>query len=194
MSGNGPTRWGFHRLTDRCARQLVADADIRPADLVLDIGAGVGALTAPLVAAGARVIAVELHPDRARALRRRFGDRVVVVQTDASDLRLPRRPFRVVANPPFASSTAVVRRLTAPGSRLLSADLVMPAHAVARWVDGRGPGAARWSRTWQASLVRRLPPRAFRPPPPVAVAVLRIQRRSGAAGPNAPPRAVDVAA
>jgi 23S rRNA (adenine-N6)-dimethyltransferase len=40
---------------------------------VLDIGAGQGALTRPLVQAGARVIAVELHPGRAEALRRQFG-------------------------------------------------------------------------------------------------------------------------
>jgi len=40
---------------------------------VLDVGAGQGALTGPLIQAGARVIAVELHPGRAEALRRRFG-------------------------------------------------------------------------------------------------------------------------
>jgi 23S rRNA (adenine-N6)-dimethyltransferase len=60
-----------------------------------------------LVAAGARVVAVELHPVRCASLRRRFAqDRVVVVRADARDLRLPRRPFRVVANPPFVVTTA----------------------------------------------------------------------------------------
>ena len=34
----------------------------RPGELVLDLGAGEGALTAHLVRAGARVVAVELHP------------------------------------------------------------------------------------------------------------------------------------
>ena len=83
--------------------RVVADAGVRPGDLVLDIGAGTGAVTAPLVAAGARVIAVELHPERVAMLRERFaGDDVTVVRADVADLRLPRRPFRVVANPPFA--------------------------------------------------------------------------------------------
>ncbi|KGM16614.1 hypothetical protein [Actinotalea fermentans] len=44
------------------------------------------------MAAGARVIALELHPGRAATLRERFTDAgVVVVQADARDLLLPRR-------------------------------------------------------------------------------------------------------
>jgi hypothetical protein len=41
--------------------------------LVIDIGAGGGAITAQLLDQGAQVIAVELHPGRAAALRRRFA-------------------------------------------------------------------------------------------------------------------------
>jgi 23S rRNA (adenine-N6)-dimethyltransferase len=51
----------------------VADAAVRPGQLVLDIGAGHGALTAELVERGARVIAVEFHPARARHLTGRFA-------------------------------------------------------------------------------------------------------------------------
>ncbi len=42
----------------------MADAVVRPGELVLDTGAGRGALTAGLVERGARVVAVELHPAR----------------------------------------------------------------------------------------------------------------------------------
>src|SRR5262249_54963846 len=80
---------------------------------------------------------------RVDALRRRFSDRdaVRVVRADASDLRLPRRPFRVVANPPFAITSQLLRRLLAPGSRLTHADLVLQRNAARRWADGRAPGA-----------------------------------------------------
>ena len=45
--------WGWHRLADDWAERIVAAAGIRPGELVLDIGAGHGALTGPLVRAGA---------------------------------------------------------------------------------------------------------------------------------------------
>ncbi len=187
-AASGP-RWGFHRLGDPWAARLVRHAGIRPGELVLDVGAGTGALTGHLLAAGARVVAVELEPGRARILRERFGASVVVVQADASDLRLPREPFRVVANPPFSITTALLRRLLSPGSRLVSADLVVPAYVAARWAGGRAPGARRWSLTYRASVAAWLPSRAFRPAAPSPTAVLRIERhRAGATGPAPPTR------
>jgi 23S rRNA (adenine-N6)-dimethyltransferase len=188
VSAKRGTRWGYHELTDLWAQRLVSSSQIKPFDLVLDIGAGTGALTAPLLAAGARVVAVELHPSRARYLRERFGPSLRVVETDASELRLPKRPFRVVANPPFGIMTALLRRLTTPGSRLMSADLVVPAYVAARWSNGRGPSSNRWSRTYQATVAGRLPASAFRPPSPNPAAVLRLARHGrGASDPHAPP-------
>ena len=64
------------------------------------------------------------------------------------DLRLPKRPFRVVANPPF-SSGAELRRLVAPGSRLVRADVIVPWHTARRWVSGSGPGSNRWAYTFR---------------------------------------------
>lgn len=151
---------------------------MRPGELVLDIGAGRGALTGPLVDAGARVLAVELHPGRADDLRRRFAaDPVTVIRTDAADLRLPGRPFRVVASPPYGISTALLKRLLAPGSRLLSADLVLQRAVANRWIQGNAPGSGRWTRHYDLALGLRLPRKAFTPPPRVDSAVLTIRRR-----------------
>ena len=175
-SGNSP--WGWHRLAPAWADRVVADAGISPGDLVLDIGAGTGALTAPLVAAGARVVAVELHPRRLAVLRERFaGDDVTVVRADAGDLRLPRRPFRVVSSPPFAVTSRMLRRLLAPGSRLVRADLVVQHAAARRWTTGRAPGAGRWRGDYETGTGRRIPRGAFTPPPAVDCTTLVISRR-----------------
>lgn len=178
MSAPSRARWGWHQLDSRWAERLVAAARIGAGDLVLDIGAGTGAITSSLVTRGARVVAVELHPRRAAVLKQRFlTDPVKVVVADASDLRLPRSPFRVVANPPFGITSAVLGRLVAPGSRLVRADLVVPWHVARRWCSGRAPGSGRWLRTFEVGTGIPLPRSAFRPPPPNGVAILVIRRR-----------------
>lgn len=169
-------RWGWHQLDSEWAERLVTDAPLTPGCIVLDIGAGTGTITGPLLAAGVRVIAVESHPQRARQLRERFGNDIVVVQTDAGDLRLPRRPFHVVANPPFAITSPLLRRLLHPGSRLLSARMVVQEQAAIRWSAPGAPAAPRWRRTFEISVGPRVPRRAFRPPPRVDPRILRIDR------------------
>jgi 23S rRNA (adenine-N6)-dimethyltransferase len=170
--------WGWHRLTDTWAARIVADAAIVPGELVLDVGAGTGSLTRCLVDAGARVIAVELHPQRAATLRRRFApDRVTVVQADATDLYLPRRPFRVVANPPFGITAALLRRLLGRGSRMTAADVVLASRVARRYADGRGPGARRVALEFDVRTGRSIPPNAFVPAPPGRAMTLVVRRR-----------------
>ena len=170
--------WGWHQLSDEWVRRLVRQAGISPGDLVLDIGAGTGALTRGLLAAGARVVAVELHPGRAHELRRRFSaDAVRVVRADATELRLPHQPFRVVANLPFASTTAILRRLLDPRRPLVGAELIVPRHVAARWSAGRGCDARRWAPVFDVATTARVPRTAFRPSPPADAAVLTVVRR-----------------
>lgn len=176
MAG-APRRWGWHELDPDWAHRFVATADVRPGELVLDIGAGHGSLTAPLLAAGAHVIAIELHPERASHLARRFGTRVRIVRQDARDLRLPTRPFTVVSSVPYAVTSPLLRRLTQPGSRLRAAHLIVQSQAAARWASPAAPAARRWSRVFDVSLGPSVPRRAFRPPPRVDSRVLVIRRR-----------------
>jgi len=176
-AGRPPGGWGWHPLDDLWAHRVVAAAAPRPGELVLDVGAGTGALTAHLVAVGARVVAVELHPGRAATLRRRFADAdVTVVEVNIAALRLPRRPFRVVANPPYAGSTALLRLLLDRGSLMQAADLVLQGAVVRRFVDGDLRGLRRPHR-FRVERGMSLPRRAFHPPPRVDSAVLVVRRR-----------------
>jgi len=170
----GSRRWGWHRLEAEWAARVVAAAEVRPSQLVLDLGAGTGALTAPLVSAGARVLAVELQDARAAQLRLRFAPtpRVRVVQADMLRLRLPNQPFRVVANPPHSLTAELLRRLRGPRSRMYAADLVLPAWAVSRWLR-----AQRTGLRWEATPGLWLPRTAFTPQAPVDARVLRLRRR-----------------
>lgn len=171
-------RWGWHQLDPEVARRLVADAHLPKRSLVIDVGAGGGAVTLPLLDAGHRVVAVEAHRGRSDALRERFdGHRVTVVRADAADLLLPRRPFHVVANPPYGIVAPLLRRLLARGSRLVSARLVVDARAVGVWTSRRAPGMNRWSADFVVRGGPPVPRSAFRPPPHVDSRILEIRRR-----------------
>ena len=158
--------WGWHPLRPEWADRLVDASPVRSGDVVVDLGAGDGALTRPLARAGCRVLAVELHPARAAALRDRFaGSDVAVLELDAAAFRWPGHPFRVVANPPYAGVNALVRRLIAI-RHLRSADLVV--------AEGAARGLLRRYGD-RLELGARVPPHAFRNRPPGAARVVRIR-------------------
>lgn len=161
-----PRRWGWHPLTAEWAEAVVAGSPVRPGEVVVDLGAGDGALTLPLARAGCRVLAVELHPHRAAVLRRRAGQlSVSVLEVDIEEFRWPGHAFRVVANPPYAGINALVGTLTRL-RWLRSADLVV-AEGAARGLARRHPGRVR--------LGERLPRAAFRNPPPGSARVVQLR-------------------
>jgi 23S rRNA (adenine-N6)-dimethyltransferase len=85
-----PNPAGAHFLRDRTLIARLARASgARTGGLVLDLGAGSGAITAGLAATGARVIAVERDPKLAARLRRRFD---CVVQWGAARWLSAQRP------------------------------------------------------------------------------------------------------
>jgi 23S rRNA (adenine-N6)-dimethyltransferase len=174
---------GRHFLrSSRLASDFVREAGVATGELVVDVGAGAGALTRALVDAGAEVLALELAPDLARRLHRRFdGNRsVTVVETDVLDWQWPARPFAVVANLPFAHSGAILAHmLRDPRGALRRADVIV------QW-DFAAKHAAVWPATlkstyWRAwydvTVTRRLARTAFSPPPSVDAAVVRFDRR-----------------
>jgi 23S rRNA (adenine-N6)-dimethyltransferase len=174
---------GQHFLrSSRLAAGLVADAGIAPDDLVVDIGAGAGALTRALLDSGARVIALEPDPELAALLRARFrGCSVRVREEDARTWPWPVEPFRVVANLPFSGSGAILAHLLRdPTTRLRSADLILQWEAAhkhtAVW-----PTTLRgvyWAAWYELSVAGRLAASAFSPSPSVAAGVVRITRRA----------------
>jgi 23S rRNA (adenine-N6)-dimethyltransferase len=179
--GQRPRSQHFLRSAELAA-ELVRDACVSPDELVLEIGAGDGRLTAELRRRARRVLAVELDPALAATLRRRFGADacVVVVEADAMRVPLPTEPYRVVANLPFHATAAMLRRLLDdPRQPLVRADVIV------EW------GAARKrARTWPSTQLgvvwgawftfaaeRRLPAACFAPRPAVDAGLVSIRRR-----------------
>jgi 23S rRNA (adenine-N6)-dimethyltransferase len=181
-SRSEPRPHGRHFLRSRrLVEALVADAGIGAGDLVLDLGAGTGALTRELAQRAARVWAVELDAELAAGLERRLAaGNVRVIRADATHLRWPAEPFKVVANTPFDRSAAILRGLLDdPSVPLVSADLVvqweLAVKRAAVWPSTFV--GAYWGAWYRFELVRRLPPCVFAPEPAVGAGVLRVARR-----------------
>jgi 23S rRNA (adenine-N6)-dimethyltransferase len=171
---------GQHFLrSSRLAADLVSDALVGDADLIVEIGGGTGVLTRALVQAGADVITIERDPVLAARLGNRFKT-VEVVTGDAAAFSWPEQPFAVVANLPFAGSGAILAHLLrSPHVPLRRAEVIV------QW-EFAEKHAAVWPATlrstyWRAwydiSIVRRLDRTAFAPPPSVDAAVVRFTRR-----------------
>jgi 23S rRNA (adenine-N6)-dimethyltransferase len=180
-------RFGQHFLgSARLAAQVVADAGVTGDDLVVELGAGRGVLTAELAHQAGQVLAVELDPKLASILAGRFESvrNVAVLGADARDVPLPLNPYRVVANVPFNVTSAILRRLLdAPDGGLWRADLIVQwqvARERAQSADGPPTDllAARWGPWWEFRRGRRLPAGCFRPRPSVDAALLVMTRRA----------------
>jgi 23S rRNA (adenine-N6)-dimethyltransferase len=175
-SGRAPSQ---HFLRRRFAAELVRDARVSRRDLVVDLGAGTGRLTAELARVARRVVAVELDRELAARLRGHWAN-VYVIEADAREVELPREPFRVVANLPFAGTNEILRRLLDdPGVPLVRADLVVEwGVAVKRALPWPSTvNGVVWGAWYSTRAARRLPRSAFAPPPSVDAAVLVFERR-----------------
>lgn len=154
---------------------------MRPRDLVVDIGAGAGAITRALIEAGADVIALERDTRLIAELWRAPGlRRVRVVEADVLDWSWPAAEFSVVANLPFVNSGAILEHLLGdPNTSLRQADVIV------QWELGVKQTAVwpstlkstLWRAWYDVALVRRLARTAFSPTPSVEAALIRATRR-----------------
>lgn len=119
VGGSSRRPLGQHFLRDAGVVSRILDAlGARPGDAVVEIGPGTGALTRPLLARGAKVLAVELDARLAGRLEDELGPKgLAVVRGNALDVDLgaalvaagatPPVPF--VSNLPYESSTPILR-------------------------------------------------------------------------------------
>jgi 16S rRNA (adenine1518-N6/adenine1519-N6)-dimethyltransferase len=180
-----PRRLGQHFLRPASVDRLLEIVDPRPEEIFLEIGPGTGALTRPLAERASRVVAVELDAPLARRVAGAAPANVEIVTGDALevDLRsLVPVGSRLVGNLPYYVSSPLLRRILDLRDRVRDAH-VMLQEEVARRIASP-PGSrdygilsvlfALWS---DVDVPLRFPPGAFRPPPRVTSALLRVRFR-----------------
>ena len=188
-------RLGQHFLRDAGVRDRVLAAV--PADglPLLEVGPGDGALTEALASLGRPLVAVELDEGLAALLQRRLRgcDRCVVLHEDVLDIDAREAlatvgaapPYGVVGNLPYAITAPLLRRFLSEEEAPPRWLLVMVQREVAEQVAAPAGRRSLLSVSVQyfaePSLLFRVPPAAFQPPPRVQSAVLWIERRAAPA-------------
>jgi 16S rRNA (adenine1518-N6/adenine1519-N6)-dimethyltransferase len=172
-------------------RRIVRTADLRPDDVVLEVGPGLGSLTLGLLPAAAHVTAVEIDPRLAALLpatvadrRPDLADRLTVVEADAlrvTELPGP-TPTALVANLPYNVAVPVLLHLLELVPTLRSALILVQAEVADRLAAGPGSAAygvpsvkAAWyGGVRRAGAVGR---RVFWPEPNVESGLVALVRR-----------------
>ncbi|WP_419998672.1 ErmE/ErmH/ErmO/ErmR family 23S rRNA (adenine(2058)-N(6))-methyltransferase [Streptomyces boninensis] len=168
-------------VNDHTVARFVRFAAPSPADHLLEVGAGKGALTAALAPRCGSLVAYEIDPRLIPALRRRLAAHpaVRVHRGDFFAARPPGRAFAVVGNVPYARTSDVVDWcLRAP--RLTSASLITQREYARKRTGDYGRWTLLTVRSWPWfgwRLGGSVPRRDFRPVPRVDSAMLRIDRR-----------------
>lgn len=182
-------RFGQNFLVDESVvDRIIAAVDPRPDQRIVEIGPGLGAMTAPLLRRAGRLDVIELDRDLAAALPGRLNhpEGLVVHQADALKFDFTElasgAPLRVVGNLPYNISTPLLFHLLDHSDVIRDMHFMLQKEVVDRITAE--PGTKAWGRLGVMTAARAeaqrlftVPPGAFRPAPKVDSAIVRILPR-----------------
>jgi 16S rRNA (adenine1518-N6/adenine1519-N6)-dimethyltransferase len=176
-------RFGQNFLVDLA----VVDAIVRAIgpkrdDVMIEIGPGLSALTAPLLDQLEKLTAIEIDRDLAARLTQRFSpERLTVVEADALQVDFSQfgSCLRIVGNLPYNISSPLLFALVEYADQVRDQHFMLQREVVDRMVAE--PGSSEYSRLsvmlqyrYQIHKLFDVSPEAFDPPPRVTSAIVRM--------------------
>ncbi|SFF38818.1 dimethyladenosine transferase [Fontimonas thermophila] len=184
-------RFGQHFLHDPGVIERILRAlDPQPDEAIVEIGPGLGALTIPLLQRLGRLTVVEIDRDVIPLLRSRCNNHpgLHVIEADALTvdyraLAPPGTRIRLVGNLPYNISTPLLFHLLGQSEAITDMHFMLQKEVVDRMAAAPGdPAYGRLSVALTArcavSSLFHVGPGAFRPPPKVDSAVVRLRPRT----------------
>lgn len=178
---------GQHFLRDQTVLAAIADAlALTPADTVVEIGPGRGALTDELLARAGRVVAIEIDRALAGVLRVRYAaePRLTIVEADALTVdfaSLAGADYMLAGNVPYYITTPLIFHALArprPSRAVFLVQREVGVRMAAPPGNGEyGALSVNVQATCQVELLRHVPASAFSPPPKVESAIVRLSPR-----------------
>jgi 16S rRNA (adenine1518-N6/adenine1519-N6)-dimethyltransferase len=176
--------FGQHLLADRAALDaIVAAAELGPDEAVLEVGAGMGVLTAALAERVSRVVAVELDREILPLLRETIArfDNVEIIARNLLEVQpeavFGQSPYKLVANLPYYITAPTLRHFLEASARPTRLVAMVQKEVAQRLVAGPGDlsllgVSVQFYGT--PRLIRLVPAASFYPPPKVDSAIVRV--------------------
>ncbi len=179
-------RFGQNFLADpNTIRRIVDAIRPQPGETMVEIGPGLGAMTAPLLERLGRLHVVEIDRDLIARLRDAYAaDRLVIHEGDALEFDFgglgdPDTPLRIVGNLPYNISTPILFHLAGFAGRVRDMTFMLQKEVVMRMVAE--PGTEEYGRLsvmlqyrFRMGRLFDVPPGAFRPAPKVMSSIVRM--------------------
>ncbi len=155
-------------------------------DLVLEIGPGRGALTLHLLERASRVFAIEIDPVLVQYLRSKFREQqnLEIIENDILKADLSTYgPLTVVGNLPYYITSPIIRKVLALGPQLGQAVFLVQKEVAERLTASPGTRdygylSVQTQLLSHAESLFTVPAAAFRPPPKVDSALVRLRPRA----------------
>ncbi|HYR43131.1 MAG TPA: 16S rRNA (adenine(1518)-N(6)/adenine(1519)-N(6))-dimethyltransferase RsmA, partial [Terriglobia bacterium] len=161
-------------------RRIVQFAHLHSEDTVVEIGPGAGSLTLAVAPVAHRVIAIEIDRDLIPRLRANMPSNVEIIEGDALAVDLPQGSFHIVSNLPYNVATPLIKRFIEHRDRITGITVMIQKEVAERLMakprtNAYGPLSVLIQYYADVTYGFTVPPGAFKPPPKVDSAVIRLE-------------------
>ncbi len=175
-------------IDENVSRWIVEQLDVQPGDTVVEVGPGIGALTAHVVEMADRVILVEFDARLAEGLKNKYASQgnVEVHHHDGArfDVRqlFKYQPVKLLGNLPYSAGGAIMRNFMKRPSPVCRAVLMLQKEFIDRIIaeprtKSYGVLSLRMQSEWVSKPVKTIPPQAFHPRPLIDSTVMVCEPR-----------------
>lgn len=175
-------------IDDSVLEDIVNGADVNGDDLVIEIGPGVGSLTAQLLNKAKKVVSIELDNDLIPILESELGDQpnFTLIHNDAlkvdfNEIIGDEKSVKLVANLPYYVTTPIIVKLLKEGYNFKSLTIMIQKE-VAERIDAKpnckdyGSLSLLVQYYCNTKIIRKVSPGCFIPQPKVDSIVIRLDR------------------
>ena len=179
---------GQHFLSNpRALQKIIKKIDPQQDELIIEIGAGKGALTSPLAQRAGRIIAIEKDPSLIPFLQKKRLPNVLILEKnilkiDFGDITKEKK-IKLVGNLPYSISSSILFKVFAEKELISECFFLLQKEVAERLCSIPGskkyaPISILFQNYFSAELHFTLSPASFSPPPRVESALISLKRRS----------------